>query len=83
MAEKQTITDGGVGTEPETEEEWLTDSETGEAEALHPVSQLGSGIALVSSVPIKPDTKPKLWLFSLDWKMSANRSNVEILPFYP
>ena len=62
MAEKWNQTAGGVSTEPDTEEEWLTDSEADESEALYPVSRRNVRVSLVSSVPIKSGTKPKLWL---------------------
>ena len=52
MTEKQNLAVGGVATEPDTEE-WLTDSETEQSEALYPVSQSNCGISLVSSVPVK------------------------------
>ena len=83
MAEKLPEIDGKCRAEPETEEEWLTDSEPEEAEAIYPVSRPGNGVVLVSSVLIKFNSKPNLWLASLDRKMMVVNKVMDRVAYWP
>ena len=61
MTEKYSNSIDTTDPEPETEEEFLTDSESRDGEDFKGSSSSG-GVALVMAVPIKSQSKPKMWL---------------------
>ena len=68
--------------DPETEEEFLTDSESEEVETPRR-SGPSNGVALLTSIPVKPDSKSKTRLASLDRKMMKFDKFLERVAYWP
>ena len=68
--------------DPETEEEYLTDSE-GEGEQCGKETVAVGGTALVETVSKGPGTKPKLWLAAVDRKLFAIDRMMDRVAYWP
>ena len=82
MAEKYSKNVVEAEADPATEEEFLTDSESGDIETSCGSGSL-RGVALVAAIPMKPDSKPKMWLAALDRKMMSVDRFIDQVTYWP
>ena len=82
MTEKYSNSIDTTDPEPETEEEFLTDSESRDGEDFKGSSSSG-GVALVMAVPIKSQSKPKMWLAAVDRKMMLIDQAMDRVAYWP